>query len=31
VEGFVTREAKSEANKRAATERIVTFVHQALA
>lgn len=31
VEGFVTRQAKSEANKQAATERIVAFVHQALA
>ncbi|MEZ5819036.1 MAG: alpha/beta hydrolase fold domain-containing protein [Hyphomicrobiaceae bacterium] len=30
VEGFVTREAKSEANKRGATERILTFVHQVL-
>ncbi|MGE0769031.1 MAG: alpha/beta hydrolase [Hyphomicrobiaceae bacterium] len=31
VEGFVTREAKSEANKRAATEEIIAFVHRALA
>jgi acetyl esterase len=30
VEGFVTREAKSEANKRAATERILSFVHRTL-
>jgi acetyl esterase/lipase len=30
VEGFVTREAKSEANKRAATERILAFVHLTL-
>lgn len=31
VEGFVTREARSEANKRAATEKIIAFVHQTLA
>jgi len=31
VEGFVTRQAKSEANKRAAIETIVAFVHRALA
>jgi len=31
VEGFVTRQAKSEANKAAATERIITFVHRTLA
>jgi acetyl esterase/lipase len=31
VEGFVTREAKSEDNKRAATARIIAFVHAALA
>ncbi len=31
VEGFVTREAKSEDNKRAATDRILAFVHEALA
>jgi acetyl esterase len=30
VEGFVTREAKSEANKRAATDRILAFVHRTL-
>jgi len=31
VEGFVTREAKSEANKKAATERILSFVLRTLA
>jgi acetyl esterase/lipase len=31
VEGFVTRQAKSEANKRAATEKIIAFVHKTLA
>ncbi|MGD9802773.1 MAG: alpha/beta hydrolase [Hyphomicrobiaceae bacterium] len=31
VEGFVTREAKSEDNKRSATERIIQFVHRTLA
>jgi acetyl esterase/lipase len=31
AEGFVTRAAKSEANKRAAIERIICFVHQTLA
>jgi acetyl esterase len=30
VEGFVTRQAKSEANKRAATEQIIDFVHTTL-
>ncbi|MGE0698857.1 MAG: alpha/beta hydrolase [Hyphomicrobiaceae bacterium] len=30
VEGFVTRQAKSEANKQAATERIIAFVHRTL-
>lgn len=30
VEGFVTREAKSEANKAAATERIISFIHEML-
>jgi len=31
VEGFVTREPKTEANRVAATERIIHFVHQTLA
>lgn len=31
VEGFVTRAAKSEANKAAATRRIIEFVHETLA
>ena len=30
VEGFVTRQAKTEANKRAATARIIEFVHRQL-
>lgn len=30
VEGFVTRQAKSEANKQAATEAIISFVHRTL-
>lgn len=30
VEGFVTRQAKSEANKKAATARIIEFVHRQL-
>jgi acetyl esterase/lipase len=30
VEGFVTRQARSEANKRAATARIIEFIHRQL-